>query len=100
MRECGWTQNPRLERAIDDALTLFCSTEKCEATAAADLAIANVKAFIRDRPMLRHGWSWPNFFKGAYWRDSRTWPYDRAAENDLRMQSKASVGMWDGRSST
>jgi hypothetical protein len=93
MRSCGWTQNATLEQAIGDALELFCSTEKCEPAAAADLAIDNVQAFIRDRGLLRHGWSWPNFFRGAYWRDSRSWPYERKALDEIAMQEKASIGV-------
>jgi hypothetical protein len=94
MRECGWTQDARLERAIGDALELFCSTERCDAAKAADLAIENVKAFIRDRGLMRHGCNWTTFFKKAYWRDSRIWPYDGSALKELRAQAKSAVGMY------
>jgi hypothetical protein len=94
MRECGWTQDARLERAIGDALELFCSTERCDAAKAADLAIENTRAFVRDRGLMRHGWNWTTFFKKAYWRDSRTWPYDGSALKELRAQAKSAVGMY------
>jgi hypothetical protein len=100
MRDCGWTKNRRLEEAIGEALEMFCSSEKSEPVAAADLMIGNAKMFLRERPALSHGWSWLNFVRGNYWRDSRSWPYDKAAVKELDLKQKAGIGMWDGRSSS
>lgn len=97
MRAMGWVANPdrptALERAIYDALELHCGKEKTTPAEAADLAIANAQAFVRERPAMRHGWSWQRFFREGHWRDARTWPYDTKALEQTRQDAKARIGL-------
>lgn len=88
----GVAGDRRLAQAIGAALELECVRSGLTAEQAGALAIGNVRAFLGDRPLMRHGWGWKKFFAHGYWNRPEAWPYDPQAVRRMQQRRAAAVG--------
>ena len=80
------------KRARSGALDLECGKSKLTPEQAGELAIRNVRVFLADSGLMRHGWGWKKFFAHGYWNRPEAWPYDQQALRELRQRREAAIG--------